>query len=244
MSQRVAPHHTSLVVSSTVETRDGRPIQLHYFDLDRVSASEIESLTCEIEKAARFHFTRDADYFLIRRAVLRSLVAELNDLKPADVQLVSEGGERPWIPELPDFEFNTSRSGSRFIVATSHEVIPGVDVESERGIPDLVSLMNRICSPKERAEIEADDPISAEWFLHLWTRKESVLKALGLGLKLDPARVSVPTQNAPLNDWSPTSTCSSSSLQEVEIINPSNLPNGIICSLAVQVPARSARRSD
>ena len=240
MSQRDAPHHSALVVSSTIKTTDGRPIQLYCFDLDRLQVSDIDSLACEKEQAGRFHFARDGERFLVRRAVFRSLVAELNELEVTDVQLVTENGERPWIRGLSDFEFNASHSGSSYMVATSVEAIPGIDVELEREIPDLDSVVKRICTPEECDQIGSADRFSSKWFLELWTRKEAVMKGLGLGLKLDPDRITIPVQKGALEAWSPVGIDGSGEFPSIEVITPTDLPDETICSLAVQVmPSRS-----
>ena len=244
MSRPIAPHHPALVVASTMTTTDGRLIQLHFFDLDRIPVSSLDSLAGEEKQAARFRSPRDAERLLVRRAVLRSLIGELKDLDPATVQLVGGGGVRPSIRGLAGFEFNTSHSDSCFAVATSTECLPGIDVEIHRLLPDLDSLVDRICSPEERRELKAFGPVSATWFLQLWTRKEAVLKGLGLGLKLDPARVTIPIQEAPLEGWVDAMVDGSGILPGMQLVTPPGIPDEIACTLAVQCPTSDASRSD
>ena len=236
MPRRDAPHHAALVASSTIRTSDGRSIALHCFELDRLAVADLDSLPGERETAQRFQVPRAADRYLMRRSVLRSLVGELNGCDPMSVELVREGGGRPELTGLPGFEFNTSHSEDVFMVVSSLEVVPGIDVEMERVIPERDSLLKRICHPDERVHLEGTGAFSSTRFLELWTRKEAVLKALGLGLKLDPARVSVPVDDGPLRAWS-TAFVEDPSFEtsRIEIITPPDLPGGLVCSLAVEL---------
>ena len=239
MPRRDDLHHSALVASSAIITPDHRTIDLYCFRLDRLAVSDVISLPDEKAAAGRFQVPRAADRFLIRRAILRSLVADLNGLEPSSVDLVREGGERPSIAGLSRFHFNTSHSEDLFLVASSFEAVPGIDVELERPIPDLDSLLPRICSPTERDLLQETDSFSSSRFLEIWTRKEAVLKALGLGLRLDPAGITVPCSEGPLGEWTSASVDDpSSGLPGVEVITPTDLPDGILCSLAVQVNKR------
>ena len=233
MSQNAVPHRAALVASSTISTVGGGSIRLDCFDLDRLSVSHFESLPGEMKQASRYKIVLDANRFLGRRLILRFLVAELNQLKPDQVKLVQKGGNRPSIRGLSRFEFNTSHSGATFIVATSFDSIPGIDVEIDRFIPDVDSLISRICSAGEQEDLGGGSAISSRRFLEIWTRKESVLKSLGLGLKVDPAKVTIPVRMGPLEDWEQASVDATCTVPSIDLITPVGFPAEIICSLAV-----------
>lgn len=238
MPRRDAPHHAALVASSAIRTSDGRSIDLHCFELDRLAVADLDSLPGEREEAGRFQVPRAADRFLARRAILRSRIAESNGCDPMKVELVREGRGRPRVTGLPDFEFNTSHSEDSFMIASSREAVLGIDVESERAIPERDSLLQRICHPDERARLDGTGAVSSIRFLELWTRKEAVVKALGLGLKLDPARVSVPVDDGPLPGWRSASVDDPRfETSRIELITPTDLPKGLVCSLAVELGA-------
>ena len=69
---------------------------------------------------------------------------------------------------------------------------PGIDIETDREIPDAASVGRRILSSGEREVLGADHRMEADQLLRIWTRKEAVLKAVGRGLAIDPSLVSVP----------------------------------------------------
>lgn len=85
-------------------------------------------------------------------------------------------------------EFNLSHGGDYVILATCALPV-GVDVEPVRAYDDAVARETTL--PEEYAWIDG----RADRFCALWTRKESVMKAAGLGLSLEPKRFSVCMEN-------------------------------------------------
>ena len=233
MSSIDAPHQHALVVSTTMKTIDDRLIELRLFDLDRLEVGQIESLESEQEEASRFQFAHDSSRYLVRRSILRSLLGELHEIVPANIRIQRPKGGRPTLEGLPGFHFNTSRSGSWFIVASSGEVVPGVDMEANRSLGNIASLIRRISTPGEQQLIADVDSFTSEWFLRIWTRKEAVLKALGLGLALDPSRVGVPVENQLLTSWFQGDLGSRTDLPSVDLADPEGLPDDLRCSVAV-----------
>ena len=87
-----------------------------------------------------------------------------------------------------DFEVNLAHSGSIAIVAVASRAV-GIDVERRRQVAGR-SLPAHTLGPAELACFEvAADP--AHVFLDLWTRKEALLKAAGLGLAVDPRTIEI-----------------------------------------------------
>ena len=66
----------------------------------------------------------------------------------------------------------------------------GVDVEMERRLLDLDDLIGTTMTPREADAIRAAR-FPLKLFFQLWTRKEAILKTLGLGLAVDPSHVDV-----------------------------------------------------
>ena len=99
----------------------------------------------------------------------------------ADEIAVTEYG-KPWLPELPDFRFSLSHSGSAALCAVSDEEI-GCDIELPRGFDPAIA--KRFFHPDEREWLFSHpEPEQPEVFFRIWTCKESFIKALGLGLSL------------------------------------------------------------
>ncbi len=80
--------------------------------------------------------------------------------------------------------FNLSHSGPHVLVAVGEGPV-GADIEDAARRPVSDGVVRRCCSAPERAWLAGlDTGDRAAAFLDLWTRKEAVAKALGLGLVL------------------------------------------------------------
>ncbi len=82
-------------------------------------------------------------------------------------------------------EVSVSHSGDWVLVAATRDHAIGVDVE--RVDPDLdhLAVGRLVLRDEELAELTAvAEPDRASWFTRCWVRKEAVVKALGLGLRL------------------------------------------------------------
>lgn len=99
---------------------------------------------------------------------------------------------KPYLPDGP--HFNLSHSGDQVVLAVDNHVI-GVDAERIAPYPKAVA--RRVFTPREQAwlqNLNAD-----EAFYRLWTGKESIMKALGLGFQLAPESFEVlPGQAGPV----------------------------------------------
>ncbi|NWG08473.1 MAG: 4'-phosphopantetheinyl transferase superfamily protein [Chloroflexi bacterium] len=167
-----------------------QPNQVHvwrvFLDRGPVSAQWIESTLSaeEAERAARFHFDRDRQRFVIAHAALRDILSRYLGCRPKALTFsVNSYGK----PELTnhELEFNLSHSGDYALIAAARGHKVGVDVEHIRMDKDLESIANRFFSPSELSEFMALPPErKAVGFFNCWTRKEAYIKAQGLGLSL------------------------------------------------------------
>jgi phosphopantetheinyl transferase len=82
--------------------------------------------------------------------------------------------------------FNISHSGDYVVLATANREI-GVDIEKIAVYPDKVAIRCFTLPEREWMEQEGEN----EAFYRLWTAKESVMKASGLGFSLAPEIFSV-----------------------------------------------------
>lgn len=97
--------------------------------------------------------------------------------------------------EMAHISFNVSHSGAHGLIAYAPDGWLGVDVE-ERVIPrDLGGLIESALSPVERSELaSADEQVRLHEFFKLWTIKESLIKAVGLGISIGMSELEVPTE--------------------------------------------------
>lgn len=103
--------------------------------------------------------------------------------------------ESALLPQQPA----TSRTATRSLVgvAMSRTNGIGLDVEAVSPGAEDVELQSRALHPRE---LLGERPIPPDVFCALWARKEAALKALGLGLAIDPRDVYVGPSRA---EWSP-----------------------------------------
>jgi 4'-phosphopantetheinyl transferase len=138
----------------------------------------------ERERAKRFRFRRDRDFFVARRGALRQLLGGLLEVPGERLRFSVGPRGKPLLPGAP-LSFNLSRSGAfaLFAVAGGSEV--GVDLERIRAIPDRDRIAERFFSPRELEALGALPPHQRdEAFFLCWTRKEAYVKARGEGLSL------------------------------------------------------------
>ncbi|MDO4750415.1 MAG: 4'-phosphopantetheinyl transferase superfamily protein, partial [Eubacteriales bacterium] len=79
--------------------------------------------------------------------------------------------------------FNLSHAGSLVVLGIGDAEL-GIDVE--RAGRKLSDSVLRCLTPEERSWLEKVRPEDPTAFFRLWTAKESIMKATGLGLQLSP----------------------------------------------------------
>ena len=79
------------------------------------------------------------------------------------------------------------------VVALSTHDIVGIDIETDAATS--VDDMEGILHPSERTALAAADDV-AEFIRHVWSRKEAVLKAFGVGLSCSPRQCAVGPRSA------------------------------------------------
>lgn len=145
----------------------------------------------EAARAGRMASRRDARRFLTSHGVLRLLLAEALGRSPDQVDLPDGELGKPRLSG-GELHFNLSRSGAEALIGLSRDRAIGVDIEWSRDVPDADALARQHFTDAElSAWLRAEVEMREELFLRGWTRKEACLKALGLGLSLPPAGLSV-----------------------------------------------------
>jgi len=142
----------------------------------------------EQQRAQTFRFSRDRDSYVAAHAALAILLRTAG-LKPLeDWKLGYDGSGRPRI-EMRDTnrscaEVSISHSGTSACATLSLSGTPGVDIETMRSWSnDQKSLASYFHQAEQAYFLHCGE--TPEAFFHLWTRKEAVSKAVGLGLALD-----------------------------------------------------------
>ena len=174
-------------------------------DLDAgvTSEDDLDGLAPELERAAlsadelaradRFVRVRDRRRFVRCRAALRQILGQLLATSPDTVSFRAAGHGKPevdWeamgvagMANRPALQFNVSHSAGLGLIAVGTGGALGVDVEKVRPITEAERIVASYFTPGELAAFSAiGDADKAVAFLRGWTRKEAILKGLGIGL--------------------------------------------------------------
>jgi 4'-phosphopantetheinyl transferase len=149
----------------------------------------------EVERLGRFHHAADRDRSLLSAALLRGAAAALTGQAAAHVVVerrcpdCSREHGRPALPGTGLFA-SASHSGGWVCVALTDAGPVGIDVEQLR--PHVLYLADTVAEPREAARIRDDRGL-----LVVWTRKESVVKATGDGLRTPLPEVVVTAPDLP-----------------------------------------------
>lgn len=170
---------------SELRQPDDPALRLWCVDLDR-HAEELpmHGLSApERRRAERLHSPLQARRQRAARHALRLILAEVLDCRPEAVNLSTTSLGKPTLEDADSPHFNLSHRDHLALVAV-HPFRPvGVDVELGRELSDLNGLVTSTLSPDEReAALRLAPAERLAYFYACWTRKEAVLKALGVGM--------------------------------------------------------------
>ena len=172
-------------------------VELWRIDLDGLAPGADRLLSdAELARAARHTRPLDRDRFVAGRAALRLVLARYGSEAPAGLALQVTPQGKPFLPGGPPFSL--SRSGGVALLGVGRDRELGVDLERVREIPEAAGIAARLFGERERAAWRAAGGDRGEAFLRIWTRKEALLKALGLGLA--GAQGAPPPEAAELHD--------------------------------------------
>ncbi|AUS80346.1 4-phosphopantetheinyl transferase [Actinoalloteichus sp. AHMU CJ021] len=171
------------------------------------------SLLDDAERTRHDRFRREEDRqrHLVARALSRIVLGAHLGLDPRDVRFRYEcahcGEEAHGKPVLtPDsgLRFSLSHSGESVVLAVCRGGEVGVDVEEVRENLDVDRLGDTVlCEEEQRTVAALPAERRQDAFFTYWTRKEAVLKAVGLGLALPMRSVllSGPDEAPAMVDW-------------------------------------------
>ena len=145
----------------------------------------------ERERAERYRLPTDRRRFIATRALLRHFLGAELKLRAENVALVMGAAGKPVLPNSA-IQFNVSHSGRFIAIALARDCAVGIDVEEIRQQVDFSGIARRFFHPRECADLASlSDKEALPAFYRCWTRKESIVKALGVGLGLPLASFQV-----------------------------------------------------
>jgi 4'-phosphopantetheinyl transferase len=139
------------------------------------------------ERAQRYQLERDALNFVVGRLMLQRGLQELGlEEQLTDIRYLPSG--KPWLEQV---SFSISHTDDRVLCALSPNAPLGIDLEKIKPV-GLAHFEPWFTASEWLAICTAPAPLQT--FYGYWTRKESIIKALGVSLdylhqiELDPTR--------------------------------------------------------
>jgi 4'-phosphopantetheinyl transferase len=147
----------------------------------------------EQTKADRFKHEADYSCYVTVHALLRIELSKLLGKKAKSISLGESEHGKPFVPGL-DLPFSISRTRNLFAFAVGHSnQFLGVDIEQIKPEIDITNISRNYFSDKEQQLISSlknsDD--QKRTFFEIWTRKEALLKAIGIGINTELHKVQV-----------------------------------------------------
>jgi 4'-phosphopantetheinyl transferase len=138
----------------------------------------------EWDLSRRFEQPAKARAFVLRRILLRQLLARYAACRPLEISYqAGERGKPRALGAAQGIGFSVSSAASRVLFAFVPQAEVGVDIEALHWRPGLEAVAQRYFNPVERAQLgAASEESRPRQFFHLWTRKEAEAKLSGEGL--------------------------------------------------------------
>ena len=190
----------------------------------------------ERERAGRFKFERGRRRHVTAHAFLRGLLGGYLGCAPEAVALEAGAGGKPALASPETLRFNLAHSEEIAMVVIAGDRDVGVDVERIRPLRSGPGLARRVLSAGELEDL-GSEPDQTD-LLACWTRKEAVLKALGAGLRRDPATVEVGARGTALVTLSGNGAAGG----QWSVVSLAPVP-GYVAAVAARGPALAVREA-
>lgn len=148
-----------------------------------VPESELEALSpAELTKSRRFVFERDRRRYLAAHIGLRRVLSACTGHAPDELDIRETAEGKPHLADAR-LAFSLSHSHDLGLVAVAAAGHVGVDVELVGSRPDEMAIACDLFAAAEIRQLETLDGDARNLMFHrLWTCREAVLKAVGIGL--------------------------------------------------------------
>lgn len=188
-------------------------IRCQWGSMPRLQAVFWNLLTdAEQQRANRYRQEPDRQRFAVGRGGARWLAGMLTKQPPNSIHIETLPSGKPELVNASNWQSNVSHAGEWVLWAVGSQAV-GVDVESMATGFAYHDLIDNCFSQAERGALRQaalqDDTARRHLFYTLWTRKEAILKATGLGLTdqltafsvLDGSQTVVPATIGATGTW-------------------------------------------
>ena len=215
-------------------------------DQDRTTILKLSALLAldEHQRAEKYLRSIDRDRFIIARGVLRKIISAYLHIAPCEVRFVYNEYGKPFLS--PDqnhraLSFNLSHSNSLALYAVACARCVGIDIEYMREDFATLEVAERFFSKDEFETLKAAPAEQrTRAFFNCWSRKESYIKAIGMGVSypLDGFTVSLASNVMPALLKVDTDATEAARWKMYEL----DVAEGYAAALIVENPPVSLRR--
>lgn len=186
--------------SSPSETLLLSPDEVHLWRLDlepeKALLAEFEQSLAEDERARaeRFHNQDRRARFILARGCLRLILGRYLRQSSQAIRFAYHENGKPFLEagEGSQIQFNLSHAHHLGLLAVCPNLAVGVDVEYMQPGLEIIKIARRFFAPAEAAAIEAlPENLQEAACYQVWTCKEALLKARGVGISTGLSRVEV-----------------------------------------------------
>ena len=167
------------------------------FDLRLVYEECAEWLNAEeTDRMHRYQSLCQREHFVLGRILLKLILSNYVDCAPSEFSFNTDKHGKLFLSNQSSLFFNLSHSHERLVVAVSRFRDLGVDIELIDEKRATIKIAKRYFSSSEFQDLyNLPRSLRVKRFYELWTLKESVLKAYGVGLSehLSKIKFSFPT---------------------------------------------------
>jgi 4'-phosphopantetheinyl transferase len=149
----------------------------------------------ELQRADRFRFSHDRERFVLGHGWLRTVLSRYVTTEAATIRYARGPHGKPYVNDT-SVRFNFSDTKDAILVGLTSGMELGTDIETLAREVDHEAVSEHYFTPSEIEGIRNSSNPKLR-FLELWTRKEAVLKASGVGIMDDLRVLSV---DAPTNE--------------------------------------------
>lgn len=135
----------------------------------------------ELNRSQRYHFKKDKNQFIICRILLKFILSQHTRIPVHDIKIAIDDYKKPFLVNTNLVCFNISHSNDYAIIAVTNIISLGVDIEYINEDFGFSEIVKDIYNSQEINNIVQSDN-KANIFFKYWTRKESIVKATGLGI--------------------------------------------------------------
>lgn len=147
-------------------------------------------------RAGRFFRSEDGRRWMVARAALRCILADVLAIPGEALRFDRTGAGKPAVIGVDDLDFSVSHADRLCLIAVARGARVGIDFERVAPHLNLEAFAQDFLCPAELALVRGSDDRQRTLY-RFWTRKEAFVKALGIGFFVPPNQIDVSVEARP-----------------------------------------------